>query len=206
MKDLRVDLGLAEPGAPTNVACNRYYSFIFVGSTQQGEAIAIIIQFVNDQWEIVQRLVRIDIVAKLVTATQISQVLMETLFTDMQIQGQQVLAVMRDGASVNGAAIRNLQVFMTHGQLMDIICFAHTLDNVGLHFNTPVLDDFGQSLVRLFSSSWMTQLRWKERTGQGVKSVSNTALGLCGSYSTSASCHSAMLRHSLTTTKILRLR
>ena len=91
LKTARVDLGLAEPGAPTNVACNRYYSFMFDGSTQQGEAIAIIIRFVNDQWEIVQRLVRIDIVAKSVKATKLSQVLMETLFTDMQIRGQQVL-------------------------------------------------------------------------------------------------------------------
>ena len=83
-----------------------------------------------------------------------------------------MLAVMRYGAPVNGAAIRNLQVFMP--QLMDITCFAYTLDNVGLHFNTPVLDDFGQSLVHLFSSSWTARLCWKERTGHGVKSVSDT--------------------------------
>ena len=92
---------------------------------------------------------------------------METLFTDVQIRGQQVLAVMRDGASVNKAANRNLLVFMP--QLIDLTCFAHTLDNVRLHFNTPavMLDDFGQSLVRLFSSSWTAPaaLEGKNKSG-----------------------------------------
>ena len=52
-----------------------YYPVIFDGSTRQGEAIAIIVRFVNEQWEIIQRLVRIDIVAKSVAGTQLSQVL-----------------------------------------------------------------------------------------------------------------------------------
>lgn len=169
MKSLRADLGLAEAGAATS---SRHYSVIFDGSTRQGEAIAIILRFVNDNWEIVQRLVRIDIVAKSVTGNQLSQVLLECLFTDLQLRGQQVLAMMRDGASVNGAAIRNLQAFMP--QMMDITCFAHTLDNVGSHSDTPVLDNFAQWWARLFSSSWTARLRWKERTGQNAKSVSHT--------------------------------
>ena len=53
----------------------RHYPVIFDGSTRQGEAIAIIVRFVNEQWEIIQRLVRIDIVAKSVAGTQLSQVL-----------------------------------------------------------------------------------------------------------------------------------
>lgn len=169
-KDLRADLGLDEPGVAS--VASRFYSVIFDGSTRQGEAIAIIIRYVNEKWDIVQRLARIDIVARAVTANQLSQVLMESLYTDLQLRGQQVLAMMRDGASVNGAAIRNLQAFMP--KMMDITCFAHTLDNVGSHFNTPFLDDFAQAWVRLFSSSWTARLRWKERTGQSMKTVSNT--------------------------------
>lgn len=39
----------------------RDVSVIFDGSTRQGEAIAIILCFINDDWMITQRLIRIDI-------------------------------------------------------------------------------------------------------------------------------------------------
>ena len=73
------------PGSTANK--QRYYAVIFDGSTRQGEAIGIILRFVNDGWEIVRRLVRIDVVAKSVTAAQLAQVLMECLFTDLQLRG-----------------------------------------------------------------------------------------------------------------------
>ena len=139
-KDLLADLGLAQAGAPGATTMPRHnYSVIFDGSTRQGEAIAIIVRFINEQWDIVQRLVRIDIVAKSVTGTQLSQVLMETLFTDLQVRGKQVLAIIRDGAAVNGAAVRNLEAFMP--QMMDITYFSHTLDNVGDHFNNVFMTE-----------------------------------------------------------------
>ena len=47
---------------------------------------------------------------------------------------------MRDGASTNGVAMRTLEV--VYPKCMDIICFSHTIDRVGEHFCTPVLDDF----------------------------------------------------------------
>ena len=50
-----------------------YNSVIFDGSTRQDEAIAITVRFVNEQWDIIQRLVRIDIVAEFVAGTQLWQ-------------------------------------------------------------------------------------------------------------------------------------
>ena len=105
-------------------------------------------RFINDQWEIVQRLVRIDIVAKSVTAEQLAQVLIECLFTDLQLRGHQILATMRDGAAVNGAALRIMQPFMP--ATIYAVCLSHTLDNVGNHFYTPVLDEFAQHWIRVF--------------------------------------------------------
>ena len=52
--------------------------------------------------------------------------------------------------------------------------FSHTFDNVGRHFKNPLLDDFGQKWVRLFSTSHKAKIRWKEQTGQAVKSFSET--------------------------------
>ena len=108
-KERLVDLWLAQPGhARCKYHAGHYYSVIFDGSARQDEAIAITVRFVNEQWEIIQRLVRIDIVAKFVAGTQLSQVLMESLFTDLQLRGKQVLAMITDGAAINRAAVRNL--------------------------------------------------------------------------------------------------
>ena len=132
MKRLRAHLHLPEPGVRNDHCCN--YSVLFDGSTWCGEAIVVILRFINDQWEIVQRLVRIDIVAKSVTAEQLAQ---DCLFTDLQLRGHQILATMRDGAAINGAAMRITQPFMP--AMIDVVCLSHTLDNVGNHFYTPVL-------------------------------------------------------------------
>ena len=50
------------PTGPQNRS--RFVSVIFDGSTRLGEAIAIIFRFVDETWQIRQRLVRIDVVSK----------------------------------------------------------------------------------------------------------------------------------------------
>ena len=57
-------------------------SVIFDGSTRQGEAIAIIVRFIDDQWAITQRLIRIDACLKSVNADELARVLNETLCVD----------------------------------------------------------------------------------------------------------------------------
>ena len=37
---------------------------------------------------------------------------MESLFKDLQLRGKQVLAMITDGAAINGATVRNLEAFM----------------------------------------------------------------------------------------------
>lgn len=124
------------------------------------------------KWEIVHCLVRIDIVAKSVTAEQLAQVLMECLFTDLQLRGHQILATMRDGAAVNGAAMRIMQPFMP--ATIDVVCLSHTLDNGGNHFYTPVLDEFAQRWIRVFSCSCKAKLKWKEQMGHAIRTFSQT--------------------------------
>ena len=43
-----------------------------------------------------------------------------------------IIGGMRDGASVNGTALRQLMFF--YPKLFDVVCFSHTIDNVGNHF------------------------------------------------------------------------
>ena len=51
------------------------------------------------------------------------------------------MAAIHDGAAVNVAAIRNMKEIM-FPQLFDLICSSHSLDNVGRHLDTPLLDEF----------------------------------------------------------------
>ena len=149
----------------------RHVSVIFDGSTRQGEAIAIIVRFIDDQWAITQRLIRIDVCSMSVNADELARVLKEALCVEFGIRANSLLAAMRDGASVNQAALNRIQFFFP--KMLNIVCFSHTLDNVGSHLVTPTLQEFGNLWVRLFHS-YRAKLAWKDPTGRKLKSYSET--------------------------------
>ena len=59
---------------------------IFDGSTRQDEGITIIVRFVDDGWEMTQRLIRIDIRSKSVNADELAGVLNEALCVEFGIR------------------------------------------------------------------------------------------------------------------------
>ena len=73
---------------------------IFDGSTRQGEAIAVIVRFLDDNWSIIQRLVRIDICSKSVNDDDLAQVLNQCLSVDYGVKANSLLTAMRDGARI----------------------------------------------------------------------------------------------------------
>ena len=80
-------------------------------------------------------------------------------------------SVIRDGASVNGAALNHVRTIM-YLQIVDIICSSHARDNVGKRFDTPTLDAFLHWWVSLFSHSPASKLRW--RTGESITTYGTT--------------------------------
>ena len=79
---------------------------------------------------------------------------------------------MRDGASSNNVAMRTLNVVYPH--VFDVACFSHTLVRVGSHFNMPVMLEFINSWISLFSDSPKVKLLWKEKAGKAMGSYSAT--------------------------------
>ena len=61
----------------------------------------IVVRFVNDDWCIVRRLMRIDVCAKSVKGDELAQILKECLSVDYGVRADSLIAAMRDGASVN---------------------------------------------------------------------------------------------------------
>ena len=161
-----------EISAPGSTEMTRDVSVIFDGSTRQGEAIAIIVRFINDDWVITQRLMRIDICAKSVNSEQLARVLNECLSVEYGIKANSLLAAMRDGASVNQAALNRIAFIFPN--LLNVVCFSHTLDNVGNHLLIPTLLQFGNLWIRLFSHSHQAKLAWQDLTGRKPKSHSET--------------------------------
>lgn len=129
----------------------RDVSVIYDGSMRQGEAIVILVRFVDNDWNIVQRLIRIDICAKSVNGDQLAQVLNECLSLEYGVRGDSLIAAIRDGASVNQAALNRIRFIFP--KTFNVVCFSHTLDNVGNHFVIPNLTEVGNLWIRLFSQS-----------------------------------------------------
>ena len=66
--------------------------------------------------------------------------IIHVLSTDFSIASKQLLAAMRDRASVNNAAMRTVAMF--YPEMIDIGCFSHTINHVGEHFKIPHLHEF----------------------------------------------------------------
>ena len=145
-----------ELALPGQVGLTRDLSIIFDGSTRHREAIAIIVRFLDNNWLITQRLVRISVCSKSVNADELAQVLNQCLSVDYGVRASSLLAAMRDGASVNQAALNKISLIFP--KLLNVVCFSHTLDNVGNHLVIPTLLKFGSLWIRPFSHSYKAKL------------------------------------------------
>ena len=127
----------------------KHVSVVFDGTTRLGEALAIVIRYVDSGWKIMQWLVRLQMLAKSVTGEELARELISVLSVNYGISTQLLLAAMKDRAAVNETAVRTLKV--VYPNLLSIGCFSHTIDRVGQYFNTPNLSDFVTKWISLFS-------------------------------------------------------
>ena len=156
-----------------------YVAVIFDGTSRLGEALAVVLRYVDADFKIHQRLVRFHVLAKSLAGLELSRELITVLSTKLQLSSGKVLAVVRDGAAVNGVAVRSMQELL-YPQVIDVKCVSHSLDNVGKRFEVPLVDEFAQWWISLFSHSPATRLlAWKQRTGRTPKTYSATRWWSC---------------------------
>ena len=151
---------------------DRHISMIFDGTTHLGEAFAVVVRFVTKEWTTEHCLVKVQLLAKSLTGNEIARELIHILSTDYNIGSNHLLAAMRDRASTNEVAMRTIMVL--YPRLLDVGCFAHTLDLVGEHFHTTTLSEFGILWISLFSHCTKVKMLWKEQTGLSMQSYSPT--------------------------------
>ena len=126
-------------------------SIIFDGTTRLGEAMAIVIRFISDDWQIQQRLVRVRMLSKSLSGEEIARELISVLSVSYSIRPDDLLGAMRDRAACNGVAMRTSKII--YPLLLDIGCFSHTIDNAGTKFEVPILSEFITTWISLFSHS-----------------------------------------------------
>ena len=102
----------------------------------------------------IQCLFRIDICSKSVNADDLAQVLNQCLSVDYGVKANSLLTAMRDGASVNQAALDRI-VFI-FPKMLNVVCFSHVL--VGNHLVIPTLLEFGSIWIHQFHHSYKTKL------------------------------------------------
>ena len=115
---------------------------------------------------------RLMLLAKSMTGEEVARQIITILSTEMGVPCHLVVAAMRDRTSVNTVAMRTVSIL--YKEIMDIGCFSHTLNLVGDHMKTPILDDFVKSWISLFSHSPKSRLLWKTQTGSSPASYSAT--------------------------------
>ena len=147
-------------------------SVIFDGTTYMGEALAIVVLYVSDNWVIQQKLMRLQILAKSLSGEEVARELISVLSVNFGVSPNQLLAVMRDRASVNEVALKTVKIVYPY--CLNVGCFSHTIDHVGDHFTTPVLSEFITAWISLFAHSPKCRMIWKELTRRAMGSFSAT--------------------------------
>ena len=101
-------------------------SVIFDGISLLGkEALAILLRFIDDDFTLPQRLIRVQMLSKSLTGEEIARELLTVLSVTYSIHPNNLLAAMRNRASTNNVAMRTLSP-----NVVDIGCFSHTIDHV----------------------------------------------------------------------------
>lgn len=146
-------------------------SVVFDGTSRLGEALAIVIRFCSG-WSIKQKLVRMSMLAKSLSGEEVAREVLTVLSTELGISGDNLVAVMRDRASVNNVAVSNLLIM--YPWIIDIGCFSHTINNAGDKFEVPTLNKFMKHWEQMFKHSYKSRLLWREKTGRSIVTYSPT--------------------------------
>lgn len=70
-------------------------------------------RFVDDEWNVQQRLIRLQVLAKSLKANELAQCLIQSLAVEYSIHPGVLLAAMKDGAAVNHAALEQVKFFFS---------------------------------------------------------------------------------------------
>ena len=137
-----------------------------------GEALAILVRFVDNEYSIQQRLIRLQLLSKSIASEELARKIIMVLQAHYKVLLGSLVGVMHDHAFVNTVAMTTISILYPH--LLDIGCMSHTIDHVGDKFLTPVLDEFVTAWAQMFSHSPKSHLLRSNRVGLSVHLLCKT--------------------------------
>ena len=128
---------------------NQPLSIIFDGTIHVCEAFVVVLCYLTDDWELKQCVGWLKVLAKTMIGEEIAQPIIVIVSTEFGISSNLIVAAMHDRESVKDVAMRKIKV--VYNELLDVGSFSHTLNHVGERMNTPILHDFCNAWIALFS-------------------------------------------------------
>ena len=83
-------------------------SVVFNGTSSLGEVFVLVVRFIDSDWCVQQRMIRLQLLVQTMTCDEIAHQIVNTLSVENAIQSQQVVGMIHDCASTNNVAMRTL--------------------------------------------------------------------------------------------------
>lgn len=139
---------------------------IFDGTTRVGEALAVVVRYCTSHFEIKYRLIALSTAAKHMTGAELCGMLLRILVKRVGESALDlVLSAARDSCATNGAALRSLKL-CAMPNVMDVMCFSHTLHNCAKHMDLEVLESWLTPWLQLMAHSHRAKCVWRDETGE----------------------------------------
>ena len=119
----------------TDISDADEFSVTFDGSSRLGEVLAIVLHYIDTKWNIQQRLLKLETLAKSLKSQELAQRLTQCLAVEYLIHPS------------------NNQVKFYFPNIFSIACFSHIIDNAGKKFQFRILDTFLRHWNGMFSQS-----------------------------------------------------
>ena len=100
----------------------KYLSILFDGTTHVCEALVVIIRYIDDDWQIQQRICRLMLLSKSITGEELARQIITAISTELGISSHLVVAAMHDRAAVNTVAMRTVSIL--YDKMMSVGCFS----------------------------------------------------------------------------------
>ncbi|CAM9908936.1 unnamed protein product [Heterosigma akashiwo] len=142
---------------------DRKVGVVFDGASWVGECLVVVFRAVRDDWTILQRVVKVNLLAKSMDNRHIKAELVECILGDMRKSFRDVIGFSYDRASANKKAITALLLDfnLSHG----VPCIPHSFDRVGVNFKAPRARRFFGLLQSLLGLSPNARLLWELKLG-----------------------------------------
>ena len=101
------------------------HQLVFDGTSRLGKVFAIVIWFINSEWKVQQKLIRLQVLSKSLSGNEISCELIKILPYKYDIRSEQLVAIVHDCTSTNNVAIHTIKVFSLN---IKYWVFSHTLN------------------------------------------------------------------------------